>query len=809
VAGRYQIVRFLAAGGAGEVYEAFDRELVALVALKTLHRQHAAHGEAIERFKRELQLARQVAHPSVCRLYDVGRHETAGGSVLFLTMELLDGETLAERIRREGRLTTAQALPLVRQMASALDAAHALGIVHRDFKSGNVMLVEAPGGGGERAVVTDFGLARYWETAEGETSLTESGHLLGTPLFMAPEQLDGSPVTSAADVYSFGLVLYQMVTGQLPFSGGTPFTVAVKRLAEPPRPARVHTPDLDPRWEAAIAHCLARQPDRRPRTAGEALRELEAPLPPRRRWWGAAALALAAALVALVLVLHRPGHEPAGARPKTAAAAPLALVPAGPRGGTLAVLPFANLGTDRESDFLGPALADAVAARLAQVGGLHVRPPAAVAGYRPDQDPRAAGEKLAVDHLVTGSFRRDERGLVVSFQLLAPSAGPALASERLDLAPRALEDAVAGIAGSVVAGLRLPLTAEERRVLAPELAADPVAYEYYLRGVYLLLHESTSVRFAVQMLERATKLAPDYAPAWAALCDAYKNFTGEGAPPDALARAEAALARALELDPRGLPVQLTAADLRTETGHGEDAIADLLALAPAHPENAQLFWKLSYALRYAGLLSASVRAGERALALDPWLYGLEGPSGELTVFNAYLYEGDYERFLARMPKTREHDYWEFYRGFAYLHLGDEARAKERFARAFALNPETTFSRLGRALTLALEGRPAEGRKLLAGIEASLERNRLRDGEVFYKLAQAHASLGEPGPGIAALRKSVELGFFCTPYMARDPLLAPLRTQALYPAIFAAAERRHQEAEARFGAALARLLPAGG
>ncbi|MBZ0233227.1 MAG: serine/threonine protein kinase [Deltaproteobacteria bacterium] len=206
VAERWTIVRFLARGGMGAVYEAHDRLLDGPVALKTLR-----SGMAHERFVREIQLARKVSHPNVCRIHDAGRH----GGLSFLTMELLAGEPLSARLER-GPMSVVEARPILADLAAALDAAHAAGVIHRDFKPHNVMLVRR--GGTLRAVVTDFGIARAADDT-GDAALTADGELIGTPAYMAPEQVNGKPVTAATDVFSFGVVAYQMVTGALPFTG--------------------------------------------------------------------------------------------------------------------------------------------------------------------------------------------------------------------------------------------------------------------------------------------------------------------------------------------------------------------------------------------------------------------------------------------------------------------------------------------------------------------------------------------------------------------------------------------------------------
>jgi tetratricopeptide (TPR) repeat protein len=288
LAGRYRIVRFIARGGMGEVFEVDDLELQERVALKTVRPEVARDETAIERFKREIQLARKVTHPNVCRIFDVSHHREQGmegigiprGAVIFLTMELLPGETLAERLRRTGPLPPDLALPIVRQVAEALHAAHQAGVVHRDLKPGNVILAE--GRGGVRAVVTDFGLARREKSLEDPrgADLTGAAGVVGTPAYLAPEQIEGKESTPAVDIYALGIVLYEMLTGRVPFLGDTALSTAVKRLQEPPPSPRVHVPGLARHWESAILRCLARDPADRFATAPELVEALTRPAEP-------------------------------------------------------------------------------------------------------------------------------------------------------------------------------------------------------------------------------------------------------------------------------------------------------------------------------------------------------------------------------------------------------------------------------------------------------------------------------------------------------------------------------------------------
>jgi eukaryotic-like serine/threonine-protein kinase len=305
LSGRFRVIRFLGRGGMGEVYEAKDLDLGDRVALKTIRPEIASQPRSLARFKQEIQLARRVTHPNVCRMFDLERHRPppeanpSAGVVTFLTMELLEGETLATRLRRVGRMTTSEALPVVRQMAEALVAAHDVGVVHRDFKPGNVMLVPAKSGDRpERAVVTDFGLARALAAADhasGEgppSSVTAGGHMIGTVAYMAPEQLQGREATPASDIYAFGLVMYEMVTGKRPFPDDALFGGAYQRIAQPPASPRVLVPDLDPQWESAIMRCLEADPASRFASVRDVIGTLRVPasaLAPAQRGTGVVA----------------------------------------------------------------------------------------------------------------------------------------------------------------------------------------------------------------------------------------------------------------------------------------------------------------------------------------------------------------------------------------------------------------------------------------------------------------------------------------------------------------------------------------
>jgi serine/threonine protein kinase len=276
---RFHILRAVGSGGMGQVYEAHDTELAVNVALKLIRPEIAANPQSLARFRQEVRLARRITHPNVCRTYDLERDTlpTPGApprSLVFLTMEFLAGETLAERLKRTGPLTPGETLAIARQIAAALDAAHALGIVHRDIKPGNIMLVppgensRQPARPSARVVITDFGLARIDPIfSQDELPLTQhtshSNQPIGTPPYMAPEQLEGHPVSAATDIYAFGLLLFEMATGQRAFPSTNLLTGIAQRLTGQPPSARAIQPNLPDSLEQAIQGCLRRNPEDR------------------------------------------------------------------------------------------------------------------------------------------------------------------------------------------------------------------------------------------------------------------------------------------------------------------------------------------------------------------------------------------------------------------------------------------------------------------------------------------------------------------------------------------------------------------
>ena len=351
----------------GEVYEAEDHELGEHVAIKTLRLDALQQPGALERFKREVHLAKQVTHPNVCRIFDLVRHRSAGAQselndCYFLIMELLEGETLAERLKRINAMTMEEAFPIVRQMTSALSAAHNVGILHRDFKPGNIVLV--PSEGGIRAVVTDFGLALR-SSADFSALLTAAtSAAFGTPAYMSPEQLLGEDLTPASDIYALGLVIYEVVTGVRPFSAENSISMAVRRLTEKPTSPKVLCPGLNTQWEQVILKCLQREPQNRfarAKEVAQALTRKKAVSSSRTvRIHYAPVLALMFVLIGILSSFIAYRLLPRKSREVEHAGVPHKLRR------SVAVLGFKNLSKRIETDWISTALAETITTELAE-----------------------------------------------------------------------------------------------------------------------------------------------------------------------------------------------------------------------------------------------------------------------------------------------------------------------------------------------------------------------------------------------------------------------------------------------------------
>jgi len=615
VAGRYRIMRFIGRGGMGEVYEAQDQELGDAVALKTFRPGLAQDKATIARFKQEIQLARKVTHPNVCRIFDLGRHQLPPqGEVTFLTMELLSGETLAQRIRGAGPMSPAAALPLVEQMAEALCAAHRAGIVHRDFKSSNVMLVPSSEGT-TRVAVTDFGVAHSMAVSQAdEAPLTRPGQIVGTPAYMAPEQLEGGEGTVASDLYALGVVLYEMMTGCRPFKADTP---ASQRVAPSPR---AHVPDLDPRWEAAILGCLERNPENRFASAEEVVRAIRVgsatatvapagtvPRQGRRARAQRPLLSLALGLVSLALVVALLGP------------AILNWFSGVPKEKHIAVLPFKNVGSDPANQAFCEGVVETLTSRLSQLEQFHssfwVVPASEIRGIG---DPAQARRALGVTLAVTGSIERSGSNVRLIANLIDAGSRKQLASRTIDAGVAEisrLEDRTwAGVADM----LRLAVEPDAKRKLSEGSTPVPGAYDFYEQGLgYVKRHGLDNYDRAIELFKQALGKDPSYALAYAGLGEAYSKKYAETKDPQWVEEARRSGLRAVQLDDKLAPVHLTLGQVYKDTGHLTEAVGEFRRTLEIDPAAVDAHIKLGATYYDLGKPEEAEESFQKAVNLRP------------------------------------------------------------------------------------------------------------------------------------------------------------------------------------------------
>jgi len=723
--GPYTISRLVGEGGMGVVYAARDERLGRDVALKLL--RQTEDELARRRFQREAQLAAGLEHPGICRVYDVGEER----GQLYLAMELLAGESLQARLGR-GPLRPREAIETVLAMLEPLAALHARGLVHRDLKPSNVFLTS------EGVKLLDFGLARSMDRGgQAEltaTALTEAGAVLGTPHYMSPEQLRGQALDARTDLYAAGAILFECVSGRRPFEGKNTLEALHATLHE--QPPALSGSAAAQGLDRIVRRALSKRPEERQADAATLRQDLLAVLDSAR-----------GADTPRVVALTR-----------------------------LIVLPLRPLRADPDTDFLGPALADALAGSLASVESLVVRSSLAAARWADEgPDLEQLAREAEVDVALVGTLLRAGEQLRVSTQLLELPGGAVLWSDT-STAPLGdvfqLQDR---LTARIVEAVAPTLTAREHRALRRDVPASARAYEYYLRAHPLSL-EPASWDLARQMYEHCLEHDSDYAPAWARLGRVLRllsKYAVDASGAERLARAEQALRRALELNPDLPLAHHYQAQLELELGRTEDAVARLLRLVERRGHDAEAFAGLVQACRYAGLLAPSLGAHERALRLDP--------TARTSVAFTLLLAARPLEALGLDP-----DPLRFPSSYALLDLGrkDEVRASCAELQARGRGNASAALELVRA---AASDEPAAARDAVAALLAST----FRDPEGFYFGARLLTRLGDLDLALELLRRACGGGFICAPALDSDPTWDALRAQPAFQELLARARARHR------------------
>ena len=505
VAGRYRIVRWLGGGGMGRVYEAVDTELDEHIALKVL--RTGMSQDSIERFRREVKVTRRIQHRNVARMFDIGEHN----GEKFLTMELVTGEAL-----KPGGVPMrwSQLKLIAEQICAGLAAAHAAGVVHRDLKPDNILLEAGTG----RAVITDFGIARTVE----DPGVTQVGAVIGTPRYMSPEQLAGGNVDLRSDLFSLGVMLFELATGERPWSGDNAIAVAVAQATSEPREMDTQTTELPPTFGEIIAACLAIEPENRPASATDV---------------GLAIASGTSGLFAPRTLDTRPlkgaarRDDPRGREPT----APPPIAHAQPT--SLAVLPIQCAPGD---EYLADGMREDLTDTLSTTAGIRVRP----AGHiqmTSATDPRAIGRDLAVEHVVVSTLRRSPNGLRIVARLINVSDGFQIWAHKSECA----DSEILAEAERVASGIAKALSTRAAEATRP---TDPRAVEHYLRARAEMRHFwGRHMEAATEQLERAVEYAPTSAPILGAYALAAVQTWVRSTSPESADRARKALDRALPL----------------------------------------------------------------------------------------------------------------------------------------------------------------------------------------------------------------------------------------------------------------------
>jgi serine/threonine protein kinase/tetratricopeptide (TPR) repeat protein len=811
----YEITSLLGAGGMGEVYLAEDTRLRRKVALKLLRPELTRDERDFRRFEHEALAASALNHPNILTIYEFGQAD----GLHFIASEFIDGATLRQRMAN-GRLELNPSIDIAIQIASALAAAHASGIVHRDIKPDNV-IVRTDG----IVKVLDFGIAKLSERRLEETirrtasalasSASEPGTIVGTVKYMSPEQARGIAVDARSDIFTLGSVIYEMVAGRAPFQGDTASDVIAEILKVDPPPPAEFSPDVPRELERIMTKALRKDRETRYQAVRDLLIDLQdlkkeaefraefqakvqgsllsGPLKIRsgtntpvrtirpadsvaqtsssRTWLGALALLVLAVVVIGYLAMTRSNKAGTSVRPRS-----------------LAILPFRNLKQDPETDFLGFSLADAVITKLGYVNALTVRPSSSIDKYRNQIiDPKLVAAELNVDTLLTGTFIKDGDDLRITTQLIDVKPDRILWRDAIDLKYEKLLTVQDRVSQQIIKGLELNLSPAETANLQPDKPINAAAYEYYLRGVDL--YSLNRFAAAVEVLERSIAIAPNYAPAWAHLGRAYTtNASLQFGGGEDYGKAQAAYEKAMALNPALIEPRIYKANLFTDTGRVEQAVPLLRSVLRDSPNSAEAHWELGYAYRFGGMLKESAAEGEEARQYNPQV------KINSSAMNTYLYLGEYEKFLQSLP-SNDSVYILFYRGFGEYYMNNREQAAEDFDRAFEREPSLLPADVGKALSYSIRNDNAAGLKLLRQTEGKIEERGVSDAEGIYKVAQAYAVLGDKVSSLHMLRDSIRGGFFPYPYFERDPLLQNLRDEPEFETLMRQALRRHEQFKA--------------
>jgi serine/threonine protein kinase/tetratricopeptide (TPR) repeat protein len=801
---QYKILEKIGSGGQGTVYKALDTKLNRTAVIKVLPPEITQKSSNFRRFEREAQLCSQLDHPNICTIYDF----SSSDNQFYIAMQYVEGKNVRQLVA--GRpLDLKVAISIAIQVADALAYAHSKNIIHRDIKAGNVMVSESG-----QAKILDFGLAKLLEDEQIESTqgqdrneITELGVPYGTATYAAPEQAKGERADHRSDIFSTGVLLYEMLTGIWAFQGKTVIDVRHQVLYGTPRPvAHLRKEPVPPQLQQIIDRALAKDPKDRYQKIATMRDDLRAVLQQIAgiQIMPGDTFAPAGDGSAVKRVLNwftgKSTSEPTSIGWTPTNSSSISFSPdisqtaTGAEKKSVAILPFKNLGGDSDSSFYEFALADAVITELAQIRSIIVRPSSVIAKYHGKEvDPREAGKELRVHAVLSAGFIRAGEKLRVTAQLLDVASGDILWSDRIDAEGSDILMLQDGIAHRILEGLRLELTDLEAEKLGKRATDNAEAWEEYLRGrdnfgrfIFRTI-DADDCDAAMANFKRAIELDPHFALAYSGLGACYANrvFKGLGEPED-YTYAEAAFSKAFFYDQNVVEARVLMVMIYMARGEKKKARSEIELLRKQFPNDAALYFVKGVMHRLDGEYEESLKAFEKLSRLDP-------AARAVAAYNRArisIYKRDFETAHAELDKgfkvEPNHPMLKIFRSGVYYYEGRYDEALETISGVLKENPRMDGVRPLYAMYLAGSGRPEEARAQLTEDAIAISRT---DHDMAYWVAQTYALLGEKDLAFKWLNKAIRLGNENMPHFLNDVNMASLRSDPRWEETMAKIEPR--------------------
>ncbi len=750
---RYRIEKLLGEGGMGTVYKAYDKELDRAVALKLIRPGLMSDADTMQRFKQELLLASKISHKNILRIHDLG--EVAG--LKFISMAFIEGEDLYAALKRQAPLPLERTMAIAHQLLDALDAAHIAGVVHRDLKPQNI-LVDRAG----QIYVSDFGLAKSLHASVA--GMTRAGEYLGTPRYMAPEQVEAKPVDHRTDIYAFGLILYEMCTGDVPFKADSTLVMMFQRVKEKPKNPKTIKPDLPDYLVRIILRCLETDPAARYQSAQEIFADLHAqratsgarsvsiaiPMPQTRRgWFTAAGITLALVLSTLAI----PGVRNAIFR-HGGPSATISGIPPLTEGKFVAVLPFRVLGNDQSLQYIAEGMVEALSAKLFQLKEIRLATATAVEAAGKQESLEKIGRRLGANLVIQGMVQSANDKVRVIINLDDAASSKRLWSREFSGVSQDLLTLEDNIYSQLVDALELRPSAEERARGSSRPTDNIEAYDLYLKGRNALRgqHDLRNIEAAVRFFEDALKKDSSFTLAYAGLADAGLQMYREKKDQLWAQKALAAAQRARELNDALPEVHFSLGSVYTATGKTSEAVAELRRALELSPNSDEAHRRLGAAYKSTGRKDEALAEYRKAVEINPYFWFNHNALG-----GAFLDFGENDNALAEFKRVTELESdnpigWEN-TGNAYIRQGKWEECIPAFQKALALQPYySTYSNLATAYFF-LKRYPESVQMFEKAVELNPN-----DATASGNLADALRASGDSARAVATYEKAIALAY---------------------------------------------------